>query len=87
MSGPYWLPVDTLGADPRRFPIPTDSLTLIGLGVAAIVVVWLAFSILKKVIGFAVLAVVIIGAVVIWNDPALMNQITGEASKLMASWF
>ncbi|QQR40222.1 hypothetical protein [Devosia rhizoryzae] len=55
--------------------MPTDSATLIGLGVAAIVILWLVFSVLKKVIGFAVLAAFVAAAYFLWTNPALLQRV------------
>ncbi len=54
-------------------PIASDTYTLIGLGVGAIVVIWLVFSVLKKVIGLALLAAVAAAAFVLWQNPTLLR--------------
>jgi hypothetical protein len=46
---------------------------LIGLGVGAIIIVWLVFSVLKKVIGLFVLAALAAAAFVLWQNPALLQ--------------
>lgn len=51
-----------------------DSLTLIGLAVAAVVVLWLVFSVLKKVIGLVVLAAIAGVAFILWTNPDLLDQ-------------
>lgn len=50
-------------------------MTLIGLGVAAVVVAWLVFSVLKKVIGLLFLAAVAFGGYMLWQDPALRDRV------------
>jgi len=50
-------------------------LTLVGLGVAAVVIAWLVFSVLKKVIGLLFLAAVAFAAYMMWQDPALRDQV------------
>ena len=50
-------------------------MTLMGLGVAAVVIVWLVFSVLKKVIGLLFLAAVVIGAFVLWQNPAMLQAL------------
>ena len=50
-------------------------MTLMGLGVAALVIVWLVFSVLKKVIGLLFLAAVVIGAFVLWQNPAMLQAL------------
>lgn len=59
----------------RRSPIPTDTLTLIGLGVAALVAVWLVFSLVRKLFGLVLLAGVAIGAWYLWSDPAAAQDL------------
>lgn len=59
--------------------MPNDPAMLIGLGVAAIVVLWLVFSVLKKVIGFAFLAAIVAAGFILWTNPGLL-----ETAKL---WF
>jgi hypothetical protein len=51
--------------------------------VAAIVVLWLVFSVLKKVIGLVVLATVAAAAFVLWQNPALLRASLGWVQNLM----
>ena len=55
--------------------ISSDTYTLIGLGVAAIVVLWLVFSVLKKVIGLLVLAAIVVAGFVLWQNPAMLDAL------------
>ena len=59
----------------------TDNLTLIGLGLAGLFIVWLVFSLVKKAFGLALLAALVIGAYLLWNNPAmlqgLLNTVAG----------
>ncbi|WP_193334366.1 hypothetical protein [Devosia beringensis] len=61
--------------------MPADNITLIGLGLAGLFIVWLVFSLVKKVFGLVLLAALVIGAYVLWNNPAmlqsLLNTVTG----------
>jgi hypothetical protein len=41
------------------------------------VVVWLVFSVLKKVIGLAVLAAVVVAGFVLWQNPAMLQSVLG----------
>lgn len=52
-----------------------DSVTLIGLAVAAIVVLWLVFSVLKKVIGFALVAAIVAAGALLWFNPGIAQQL------------
>ena len=67
----------------RGSQIPNDTITLLGLGVGAIVIVWLVFSVLKKVIGLLVLAAVVIAGFVLWQNPALLQSLIGWLQGFM----
>lgn len=58
-------------------PIPTETYTLMALGVGAILVAWLIFSVFKKILGLLFLAALAFGAWTLWNNPALMQQVMG----------
>lgn len=51
----------------------TDTTTMIGLGLLAVVVAWLVFSVLKKVVGLLFLATLVVAAFVLWQNPALRD--------------
>lgn len=46
-----------------------------GLGVAAVVVVWLVFSVLKKVVGILLLAALALGAWLLWSNPEMLRSV------------
>ena len=46
-----------------------------GLGVAAIVVIWLVFSVLKKVIGLLFLVGLAVAAFVLWQNPEMQRSL------------
>ena len=48
-----------------------------GLGVGAILVAWLIFSVFKKILGLLFLAALAFGAWMLWNNPALLQQVLG----------
>ncbi len=58
-------------------PIPTETYTLMALGVGAILVAWLIFSVFKKVLGLLFLAALAFGAWMLWNNPSLLQQVLG----------
>lgn len=60
----------------RREQIPTDTYTLVGLGVAAVVVLWLVFSVLKKVFGLVLLAAIVGAGFLMWQNPELLHWAT-----------
>ncbi|KKC39514.1 hypothetical protein WH87_04785 [Devosia epidermidihirudinis] len=57
----------------RREQIPTDTYTLVGLGVAAVVVLWLVFSVLKKVFGLVLLAAILGAGFMLWHNPEMLH--------------
>jgi uncharacterized membrane protein YgcG len=64
--------------------IPTDPITLLGLGIGAVVVIWLIFSVVKKMVGVIIVLALVGGAWFLWTNPqhmatvmAWFRQITG----------
>jgi hypothetical protein len=62
--------------------MPADTYTMLGLGVAAVVVVWLVFSVMKKVFGLLLLVALAAGAYVLWTNPDAMNAVTAAVGGL-----
>lgn len=62
--------------------ITPDNITLVGLGLGAIVLLWLVFSMMRKLFGLALLAALAVGGWVVWNDPALL----GNLATLVTGW-
>ncbi len=63
--------------------MPNDSLTLIGLAVGAIVVIWLVFSVLKKVIGLVLVAAIVGVVAFVWLNPQLASQLWAQAQTML----
>lgn len=61
----------------------TDTTTMIGLGLLAVVVAWLVFSVLKKVIGLLFLAALVVSAFVLWQNPALRDSLFDWVQGMM----
>lgn len=64
--------------------MPSDPLTLMGSGIGAVVVIWLVFSVVKRVVGIAIVLALAAGAWFLWNNPqhvapivAYVRQFTG----------
>ncbi len=49
--------------------MPTENLTPIGLGIAAIVVLWLVFSMMRRMFGLALVIALAAGAWYLWSNP------------------
>ena len=65
--------------------IPTDTTTLIALGVGAVIVVWLIFSVVKKVFGFLFLGALAFGLFMVWQNPELRESVFGMLLSFWAS--
>ena len=64
--------------------MPTDPLTLMGFGIGAVVIIWLIFSVVKKVVGIAMVLALVAGGWFLWTNPqhlapiiAYIRQYTG----------
>lgn len=64
--------------------IPTDPLTLMGFGIGAVVIVWLLFSVVKRMVGIALVLALVAGGWFLWTNPqhlapiiAYFRQYTG----------
>jgi len=60
--------------------MPADTTTLFGLGIAAALVLWLLFSVMKKMIGLVVLAGLALAAFILWTNPGLLQALMGLAA-------
>lgn len=56
--------------------MPEDATTLIGLGVAAALLLWLVFSVMRKLFGFLLLGAILFGAYMLWTNPELLQGAT-----------
>lgn len=54
--------------------MPTDSSTLIVLGIGAVILAWLVFSVVKKLFGVALVAAIAFGGYILWNNPDLLRR-------------
>lgn len=57
--------------------MPTDPSTLMALAVGAALLVWLIFSVIRKLFGLALIAALAFGAYLLWTNPELLNQAMG----------
>jgi hypothetical protein len=54
--------------------MPTDTASLIALGIGAALLLWLVVSVFKKLFGLALIAALAFGAYMLWTNPALLYQ-------------
>ena len=76
------------GANPKAFPallprtpvdvagayIRLDSLLLLVLGIGAAILLWLVFSVMKKLFGVALIAALVFGGYMLWTNPDLQQR-------------
>jgi uncharacterized membrane protein YccC len=62
--------------------MPTDTMTLVGLGVGAVVVIWLVFSVVRKMLGILIVIGLAVGAWMVWNDPELQAWLTQQLQSV-----
>ena len=55
--------------------MPTDNLTLIALCLGGLLIVWLVFSLIKKVFGLVLLAALVVGGYILWTNPPLLASL------------
>lgn len=66
----------------RRTTITGDNYTLIGLGLAALLAIWLVFSVVKRIFGLLLLAGLAVAGYVLWNNPALLGTVLEAGQSL-----
>jgi hypothetical protein len=54
--------------------MPTDTPSLLALGIGAAILLWLVFSVMKKLFGLALIAALVFGAYMLWTNPELLRR-------------
>jgi len=67
----------------RKHTMPNDPQTLIGLAVGAVIVLWLVFSVLKKLFGLALVASIIAVIAFFWFNPEMAGHLWAQAQMLL----
>ncbi len=63
--------------------MPNDPQTLIGLAVGAVIVLWLVFSVLKKLFGLALVAGIVALVAFFWFNPEIAAQLWSQAQIML----
>lgn len=58
-------------------------MTLMGMGIGAVVVIWLIFSVVKKVFGIVLVIGLAVGAWIIWSNPALIAPVVSWVQQFI----
>jgi hypothetical protein len=78
-------PLTQLGtAQTRLVTMTSETTILFGLGIAAVIAVWLVFSIFRKIIGFVFLAAVAAGIYYVWRNPSVVEGLAQAVELWMA---
>ncbi|MBB4051568.1 ABC-type bacteriocin/lantibiotic exporter with double-glycine peptidase domain [Devosia subaequoris] len=54
--------------------MPHDYPTLVILGIGAAILLWLIFSVMKKLFGLALIAALVFGGYMLWTNPDLQQR-------------
>jgi len=66
--------------------LPENVYSMLVMGVIAIGVIWLVMTVVRKLIGLAVVAALVIGGFMIWQDPALLWAAQDRALGYYDQW-
>jgi hypothetical protein len=53
--------------------VPVDFYSWLVIGIGLSVVMWLVVFVVRKLIGMALIAVLVVGAWLVWNDPNILG--------------
>ncbi len=56
------------------------------LAVGAVIAIWLAMFVVRRLIGIALVATLMIGAVMIWQNPAVLGTVQDTAVRYYDQW-
>lgn len=65
--------------------MPNDPQTMIGLAIGAVVLVWLVFSVVKKLFGLALVASIVLVIAVLWLNPGLAQLVWANLQGVFGS--
>lgn len=66
--------------------IPSDIGSLLLTGAAGLVAVWFAFFIIRKLLGVALITLIVIGGVMVWHDPTVLRSAQDFAVATYDQW-
>ncbi|NTF09165.1 hypothetical protein G6L37_23830 [Agrobacterium rubi] len=66
--------------------IPEGSYSTLVIGIAVVIVVLLMMYVVRKLIGVVLGAGIIVGAFMIWQDPALLRTVQHTAGDYYSQW-
>ncbi|NTF30762.1 hypothetical protein [Rhizobium skierniewicense] len=66
--------------------IPEDVGSMLVMAVFAVIAIWLVTFVVRKLIGVALLAAVVIGGLIVWQNPAVLGTAQDTAMRYYDQW-
>lgn len=66
--------------------IPEDVGSMLVMAVFAVIAIWLVMFVVRKLIGIALLAAVVIGGMMVWQNPAVLGTAQDTAMRYYDQW-
>lgn len=66
--------------------IPEDVGSMLVMAVFAVIAIWLVMFVVRKLIGIALLAAVVIGGLMVWQNPAVLGTAQDTAIRYYDQW-
>lgn len=66
--------------------IPEDVASMLVMAVFAVIGIWLVMFVVRKLIGIALVAAVIIGGLMVWQNPAMLLHAQDTATRYYEEW-
>ncbi|KQQ58164.1 hypothetical protein ASF69_11985 [Rhizobium sp. Leaf311] len=66
--------------------IPEDIGSILVMAVFAVIAIWLVMFVVRKLIGIALLAAVVIGGLMVWQNPSMLLTAQDTATRYYEQW-
>ncbi|NTE85270.1 hypothetical protein [Agrobacterium rubi] len=66
--------------------MPEDIGSILMMAVFAVIGIWLVMFVVRKLIGIALVAAVIIGGLMVWQNPSMLLHAQDTATRYYAEW-
>lgn len=66
--------------------MPEDIYSFLVMAVVALVVIWLVMFVVRKLIGIALVAGLVIGGIMVWQDPTVLQTAQDAAFSYYDQW-
>ena len=62
----------------------SDTMVLVGIGCAALLAIWLVYSLIKKAVGLVLLAAVVVAGFMLWSNPDMQRSVIQWVSGIVS---